>query len=92
MFDDVRYKVGDGRRRSTTIDSEEGPYSSDRKLPGRQPRPPPADQGRLFPGAAGGQHRDLRAEMLSTMGEMGLKVEKHHHEVAPSQHELGFEF
>ena len=35
---------------------------------------------------------DLRAEMLSIMADMGLKVEKHHHEVAPSQHELGYQF
>jgi glutamine synthetase len=35
---------------------------------------------------------DIRAEMLSVMAEMGLKVEKHHHEVAPSQAELGAEF
>jgi glutamine synthetase len=33
---------------------------------------------------------DLRAEMLSVMFDMGLQVEKHHHEVAPSQNELGF--
>ena len=35
---------------------------------------------------------DLRAEMLSTMGEMGLPIEKHHHEVAQRQHELGTKF
>ncbi len=32
---------------------------------------------------------DLRAEMLTVMDEMGLGIEKHHHEVAPSQNELG---
>ena len=31
-------------------------------------------------------------EMLTTMAEMGLEMEKHHHEVAPAQHELGFKF
>jgi len=34
----------------------------------------------------------MRAEMLTIMGEMGLPVEKHHHEVASSQHELGCKF
>ena len=32
------------------------------------------------------------AEMVTTMKEMGLQMEKHHHEVAPSQHELGLIF
>ena len=26
------------------------------------------------------------------MADMGIAVEKHHHEVAPSQHELGIKF
>jgi glutamine synthetase len=30
--------------------------------------------------------------MLSVMADMGVPVEKHHHEVAPSQHELGMTF
>ncbi|MEI8396346.1 MAG: type I glutamate--ammonia ligase, partial [Rhodospirillaceae bacterium] len=34
----------------------------------------------------------LRAEMVSVMAEMGVEVEKHHHEVAASQHELGIKF
>ena len=32
---------------------------------------------------------DLRAEMITVMAEMGVETEKHHHEVAPSQCELG---
>jgi glutamine synthetase len=34
----------------------------------------------------------MRSEMLSIMGELGLEPEKHHHEVAPAQHELGMKF
>ena len=30
--------------------------------------------------------------MLSVMAEMGVVVEKHHHEVASAQHELGIKF
>src|SRR3546814_8330554 len=30
--------------------------------------------------------------MLSTMADMGVPIEKHHHEVAPAQHELGMKF
>ena len=35
---------------------------------------------------------DLRSEMLDAIADMGVKVEKHHHEVAPTQHELGILF
>ena len=35
---------------------------------------------------------DLRAEMVSTLMELGVEMEKHHHEVAPSQNELGIKF
>ena len=34
----------------------------------------------------------MRSEMLSVMDELGLQPEKHHHEVAPAQHELGMKF
>lgn len=34
----------------------------------------------------------MRAEMVMTLKNLGISVEKHHHEVAPSQHELGFRF
>ena len=36
--------------------------------------------------------QDIRSEMTSVLADMGVPVEKHHHEVAPSQHELGVEF
>jgi glutamine synthetase len=34
----------------------------------------------------------MRGEMLAAMASMGVKVEKHHHEVASAQHELGTKF
>src|SRR6266853_388080 len=36
--------------------------------------------------------QDIRSEMLGAMAKMGVKVEKHHHEVASAQHELGLKF
>ena len=36
--------------------------------------------------------QDMRSEMLAAMAKMGVKVEKHHHEVASAQHELGMKF
>ena len=34
----------------------------------------------------------MRGEMLAAMAAMGVVVEKHHHEVASAQHELGIKF
>jgi glutamine synthetase len=36
--------------------------------------------------------QDMRSEMLGAMARMGVRVEKHHHEVASAQHELGVKF
>ncbi len=52
----------------------------------------PGVKGGYFPVPPVDSESDLRAEMLSAMGEMGLPIEKHHHEVAQSQHELGTKF
>ncbi|MBV8534928.1 MAG: type I glutamate--ammonia ligase [Alphaproteobacteria bacterium] len=88
VFDDVRYKVGMNVG-MYEIDSEEGPYVSDKKYEeGNMGHRPPI-KGGYFPVPPVDGASDLRAEMLTVMKDMGLKIEKHHHEVAPSQHELG---
>jgi glutamine synthetase len=52
----------------------------------------PPIKGGYFPVAPVDAGGDLRAEMTTTMANMGLEMEKHHHEVAPAQHELGLKF
>src|ERR1051326_7679629 len=91
VFDDVRYKSGMNGA-MYEIDSEEGPWVSDKKFPDGNTGHRPPIKGGYFPVPPVDGASDLRAEMLSTMAEMGLDVEKHHHEVAPAQHELGFVF
>ncbi len=49
-------------------------------------------KGGYFPMNPMDSAQDMRSEMLSVMGEMGVTVEKHHHEVASAQHELGTKF
>ena len=52
----------------------------------------PAERG-YFPVALNDTYQDIRSEMLSTMGALGVPIEKHHHEVAGAgQHELGMKF
>lgn len=45
-----------------------------------------------FPVAPIDKSVNLRTEMLLTMGDIGIPIEKHHHEVGNCQHELGFTF
>jgi len=49
----------------------------------------PGHKGGYFPVQPVDSAQDIRSEMLLKLAEMGLKAEKHHHEVAPAQHELG---
>jgi glutamine synthetase len=91
IFDDVRYKSGMNGA-MYEIDSDEGPYVSDKKFPDGNTGHRPPIKGGYFPVPPVDGQSDIRAEMLTVMADMGLRVEKHHHEVAPSQAELGFEF
>lgn len=52
----------------------------------------PGPKGGYFPVQPVDSAQDMRSEMLLKLAEMGLKAEKHHHEVAPAQHELGIVF
>jgi len=74
------------------FNSEEGPYMSGERFEEGNIGHRPALKGGYFPVPPVDSATDLRAEMVTVMGEMGLGMEKHHHEVAPSQHELGLKF
>ena len=52
----------------------------------------PRVKGGYFPVPPIDSCQDIRSEMLSVLTEMGVVVEKHHHEVAAAQHELGVKF
>ena len=52
----------------------------------------PGVKGGYFPVNPIDDGQDIRSEMLSTMKRLGMKVDKHHHEVASCQHELGLIF
>ncbi len=91
MFDDVRFE--DGYNSSYfRIDDIELPTNTGREYDvgnlGHRPRA----KGGYFPVAPVDSAQDIRAEMVSTMLELGLPMDKHHHEVAPAQHELGLTY
>ncbi|MGD2132742.1 MAG: type I glutamate--ammonia ligase [Maricaulaceae bacterium] len=91
VFDDVRWSTA---QQSTgyQLDSIEGPYNSDAMYDGGNPGHRPGPKGGYFPVPPVDTAQDMRSEMLSVMTALGLAPEKHHHEVAPSQHELGMKF
>jgi glutamine synthetase len=91
VFDDVKFDVSMNKT-FYQIDESEGPYNSGRDLEGGNTGHRPPAKGGYFPVPPIDSHGDLRAEMLSIMEDMNLPVEKHHHEVAPSQNELGISF
>ncbi len=91
VFDDVRYRV-DMNHVMYQFDSEEGPYVTGKEFSEGNTGHRPPIKGGYFPVPPVDSAHDLRAEMVSVMREMGLRMDKHHHEVAPSQHELGLIF
>ncbi len=91
VFDDVRWNTAQNDT-SFKIDSAEGPYNSSTSFDGGNMGHRPGPKGGYFPVPPVDSGQDLRSEMLAVMTEMGLEPEKHHHEVAPSQHELGMRF
>ncbi len=91
VFDDVKFKV-DMEEVSYKIESLEAPSSSGRTFEEGNMGHRPGIKGGYMPVAPVDSGTDLRAEMLTIMADVGLHVEKHHHEVATSQHELGFKF
>lgn len=91
VFDDVRYDVA-MQHSYYYVDSDEGEYNSGKIDPQGNLAHRPGVKGGYVPVNPVDQLFDMRQEMISTLKEMGVEVEKHHHEVAPSQHELGFKF
>ncbi len=91
MFDDVRFEDGYAGS-GFQIDDIELPTNSGAEMDGGNLAHRPRAKGGYFPVAPVDSAGDIRAEMVATMLEMGLPMDKHHHEVAAAQHELGLTF
>jgi len=91
VFDDVRWSV-EQNNMGYAVDSVEGPYNSSTDYDAGNLAHRPGPKGGYFPVPPVDSEQDMRSEMLTVMTEMGIEPEKHHHEVAPSQHELGMKF
>jgi len=91
MFDDVRFE-NSYNTSYYKIDDVELPTNTGTKYESGNMGHRPRAKGGYFPVAPVDSAMDIRAEMVSTMLEMGLPCDKHHHEVAAAQHELGLTF
>ncbi len=91
VFDDVRFKA-DMHEAYYFLSSSEAPNAAGAEFDGGNMGHRPRVKGGYFPVPPVDSGSDLRSEMLTVMGEMGVTIEKHHHEVAPAQHELGMKF
>jgi glutamine synthetase len=91
VFDDVRFKSS-GNYSFHNLDSEELPINSDRQYQAGNMGHRPPTKGGYFPVQPIDSAADLRAEMLTTLKNVGVEPILHHHEVAPAQHELGVMF
>jgi glutamine synthetase len=91
IFDDVKFSAtpyNTGFR----LDQVELPYNSDSDYESGNLGYRVPTKGGYFPVPPVDSGQDIRGEMLAAIAAMGVKVEKHHHEVASAQHELGMKF
>jgi len=91
VFDDVKYKA-DPYNTGFKLDSSELPSNDDTDYETGNLGHRPRVKGGYFPVPPIDSCQDMRSEMLTVLTEMGVTVEKQHHEVAAAQHELGVRF
>jgi glutamine synthetase len=91
IFDDVRFNT-DTYNVGFKVDSTELGINTGTEYESGNLGHRPRLKGGYFPVNPIDSAQDIRGEMLSVMTEMGMNVEKHHHEVAAAQHELAMIF
>ena len=91
VFDDVKFSATPYNT-GFKLDSVEFPTNSDTDYESGNLGHRIRTKGGYFPVPPQDSLQDMRSEMLGAMAKMGAKVEKHHHEVASAQHELGLKF
>jgi len=91
VFDDVKF-MADPYNTGFKLDSSELPINGDTPYEGGNLGHRIQTKAGYFPVPPLDSAQDMRGEMLAAMKAMGVTVEKHHHEVASAQHELGTKF
>ncbi|WP_405080154.1 type I glutamate--ammonia ligase [Paenibacillus chitinolyticus] len=92
IFDDVRYESGMNTS-YYSVDSEEGAWNTGRKEEGGNLGFKVGVKGGYVPVQPVDTQQDIRSEMCRLLQEAGLRIERHHHEVATAgQAEINFRF
>jgi glutamine synthetase len=91
LFDDVKFS-NSMNKVSFEVDAMDASWNTDTSYEMGNMGHRPGVKGGYFSVNPTDAGQDIRSEMLSTMKRMGMKVDKHHHEVASCQHELGLVF
>ncbi len=88
LFDDVRFS-SEPYNTGFRLDHSELPSNTDTEYEAGNMGHRPRTKGGYFPVPPVDSSQDIRSEMLTVLTEMGVTVEKQHHEVGAAQHELG---
>lgn len=92
IFDNVRYQSGYNSS-FYEVESDEFPHNNAGvDSPNFNHGHRPQHKGGYFPVMPLDSIHDIRAQMMHKLEQMGVPAEKHHHEVAPAQHELGIKY
>lgn len=91
IFDNVKFKTG-ANQSSFKIDSQEDPDKSDFNYESGNFGHRSQAKAAYFDCPPLDSSREIRSEIAQLISEVGIKSTLHHHEVANSQHEVGFEY
>ena len=92
IFDEVRYDSTNNQA-FYLIDSAEGQWNTGKAEDGGNRGYKPRYKEGYFPVAPTDSHQDIRTEMCRVMADVGIQVERQHHEVATAgQAEIDFRF
>ena len=91
LFDNVKFS-NEMNKVSFEVDALDAAWNTDTDYEMGNTGHRPGVKGGYFPVNPIDDGQDIRSEMLSTMKRLEMKVDKHHHEVASCQHELGLIF
>ncbi len=92
LFDSVRFETNQ-HSGYYYIDSNEAAWNTGREEDGKNQGYKTRYKGGYFPVSPGDQMADLRDSMVTTLGQVGLEVERAHHEVGTAgQQEINYRF